>query len=453
MLIWAIYMVSQKLNLALKQSVNLTMALRQSINILQMSHVELSELLNQELDKNPFLQSNENNHTEEERDGYDYLPSTSNYENYDPFHGVSDAKPLSEYVLEQIGSIITDKVERWIALYLLNLLQPNGYIELDLDLAVNHLKCNAEDILRILSQLQTLEPTGIFSRNLRECLTLQLKERGKYDQIFEIILCNLNMVANHDLSKLARLCKTDASTIIEHVKYIKTLNPKPLSDFGSGFITSRIADVIVFFDKDGEIRVKLNEEASPKLLLDKAYYLETKNNVVSNGDKEFISKEYGVASNLLRAITQRSKTILAVANAIVEKQKNFFLKGVMYLEPMTLGDIASACSLNESTISRTTNNKYMQTSSGMYEMKYFFTSSVAAKNSDTQISSTKVKEIIKTIIDSEEAGNILSDDEIVLELTKFNIRIARRTVAKYREVLGIATSSMRKKKMRAREFA
>ena len=124
----------------------------------------------------------------------------------------------------------------------------------------------------------------------------------------------------------------------------------------------------------------------------------------------------------------------------------------MYLEPMTLSDIALACGLNESTISRTTNNKYMQTSSGIYEMKYFFTSHVAGKNSDVQISSTKVKEIIKTIIESEEKNNILSDDEIVSELAKFNINIARRTVAKYRESLGIATSSMRKRKMRSLEF-
>jgi RNA polymerase sigma-54 factor len=442
-------MASQKLNLALKQSVNLTMALRQSIGILQMSHMELSELLSQELDKNPFLESSEPENSEEESDRYDYLPSRSSSENYDPLSGVGDAKSLSEYILEQIAVIITDKIEQGIAFYLLNLLGPNGYIDLDLDLASANLKCDEEKILTVLYKLQTMDPTGIWSRNLQECLTLQLKESGSYDSVFEIILYNLNMIANHDLSKLAKLCKVDASTIIRYVKHLKTLNPKPLSNFGAGFISSRIADVIVSVDTSGNINVKLNEEVSPKLSINKTYYLDVKSDVISSVDKEFITKEYGLANDLMRAIVQRSKTILAVAAAIVEKQKNFFLKGVMYLEPMTLADIALDCALNESTISRTTTNKYIQTANGIYEMKYFFTSHVAGKNSDVQISSTKVKEIIKTIIETEEMGGILSDDEIVSALTKFNISIARRTVAKYRESLGIETSSMRKRKMRA----
>ncbi len=441
-------MVSQKLNLAIKQSVNLTLALRQSINILQMSHTELSELLSQELDKNPFLELSEPNNSEEEGDRYD---STSNFssENYDPLAGVRDTKSLSEYLLEQINSIITDKVEKGIAFYLLNLLEPNGYIDLDLDLAVANLKCNEENILEVLYKLQSMEPTGIWSRNLQECLSLQLKEYGIYDAVFETILYNLNMVANHDLSKLARLCKVDASAIIRYVKRLKTLNPKPLSDFGAGFVSSRIADVIVSVGLEENISVKLNQAALPKLSINKTYYLDIKTNVVSNNDKEFITKEYGLANDLMRALVQRSKTILAVASAIVEKQKNFFLKGVMYLEPMTLSDIAMECGVNESTISRTTTNKYIQTSNGIYEMKYFFTSHVAGKNSDVHISSTKVKEIIRTIIETEEKDNILSDDEIVSALTKFNISIARRTVAKYRESLGIETSSMRKRKMRA----
>lgn len=446
-------MVNQKLNLALKQSVNLTLALRQSINILQMSYAELSELLSGELEKNPFLESSEPNNFEENSGRYDYLPKHSNSENYDPLAGVRDTQSLSEYILEQIGTIITDKIENGIAFYLFNLLEPNGFINLDLDLAVAHLKCDEKYILKVLYKLQTMEPTGIWARNLQECLTLQLKEAGKYDAVFETMLCNLNMIANHDLSKLAKLCKVDANTIIRYVKQLKTLNPKPLSNFGTGFVSSRIPDVIVSVEIDGNISIKLNEEASPKLSVNKTYYLDVKNDVVTSSDKEFITKEYGLANDLFRAIIQRSKTILAVASAIVEKQKNFFLKGVMYLEPMTLADIALDCSLNESTISRATTNKYIQAPNGIYEMKYFFTSHVAARNSDVQISSTKVKEIIKTIIEAEEISNILSDDEIVSALTKFNISIARRTVAKYRESLGIETSSMRKRKKRALIFA
>ena len=154
-------MASQKLNLALKQSVNLTMALRQSIGILQMSHMELSELLSQELDKNPFLESSEPENSEEESDRYDYLPSRSSSENYDPLSGVGDAKSLSEYILEQIAVIITDKIEQGIAFYLLNLLGPNGYIDLDLDLASANLKCDEEKILKVLYKLQTMDPSKL----------------------------------------------------------------------------------------------------------------------------------------------------------------------------------------------------------------------------------------------------------------------------------------------------
>ena len=446
-------MVSQNLNLALKQSVNLTLALRQSISILQMSHAEVSQLLNQELDKNPFLQPVDHGHSEEEeRHSYDYLPTNSVSDNYDPFAGISDIKSLDEYVLEQIGVVIKDKVERWIALYLVNLLQPSGYIDLDLDLAREKLQCSSEKILDVLLILQNMEPTGIFSRNLQECLSLQLKDRGIYDKVFETILCNLNMVANHDLPRLAKLCKVNAATLIEYIKQIKSLSPKPLSAFGGGSVASKIADVIVTIDQDKNINLKLNDKAQPKLLLNKSYYSEVKHDITSTIDKEFIANEYSHASNLIRALAQRSKTILSVASAIVEKQKNFFLKGVMYLDPMTLADIANICSLNESTISRATNNKYIQTPTGIYEMKYFFTSYVAGKNSDVQISSTKVKEIIKTIIEGEDKSNILSDDEIVSALTKFNVSIARRTVAKYRESLGIATSSARKRKSKALSF-
>ncbi len=444
-------MTSQRLQFGMKQSMNLTMGLRQSINLLQMSTAELSEYLNLELDKNPFLQPSEHeSNAEDNREGYDYLRVTEESENYDPLLGVSDNKSLLEYVLEQIGSVICDPVERLIAIYLTNLLQDTGYIELDLSVAKSSLKCDEEKILSILYRLQGIEPTGIFARNLQECLTLQLKERNLYDKIFEIVVSNLPMIANHDFEKLSKLCKIDLQKLMSYVKHLKSLNPKPLAGFGRGFVTSIIPDVILSIDDENNIRLRLNNSALPQLQVSKEYYTQVKSNIATANDKEFVAQEYYGASNIMRAISQRSKTILAVASAIAEKQRDFFLKGVMYLKPMTLSDIAADCALNESTISRATSIKYIETPSGIFEMKFFFSSHVAGKNSDIQISSTKVKEIIKSIIESEENDDIFSDDEIVAELAKFNVNIARRTVAKYRESLGIATSSMRKRMVRGR---
>ena len=206
--------------------------------------------------------------------------------------------------------------------------------------------------------------------------------------------------------------------------------------------------MFILIDDSENILVRLNRETLPKISLNQSYYSGLKAKPLKEKDKEFIANEYYAANNLIRSVSQRSKTILSVANAIAEKQKNFFLKDLMYFEPMTLADIAAICDINESTVSRATSGKYIETPTGIYEMKFFFSSNVSSKNSDVTVSSTKVKEILKTIIEEEEADNILSDDAIAEELGKFNINVARRTVAKYREALGIETSSLRKRKAR-----
>lgn len=442
--------MTQKLNLALKTSLNLTMSLRQSIGILQMPHIELSQMINQELEKNPFLQSDDEHISDyEESREYDYLQISSENENYNPLANVNDTKSSFEYVFEQVSSVASVGAERIIALYLTNLLNENGWIELDMNSAIHDLKCGEEKILSVLSKLQQIDPPGIFARNLSECLEIQLKEKSLYDNVFGIILENLEMIAGHDLQKLAKLCRIKNEELVDRIKIIQSLNPRPISLRDVGFASTRIADVILDIDDEDNIEVRLNKETIPKISINQSYYNNLKSKKLENNDKTFVTNEYYSASNLLRAISQRSKTILEVANAIADKQKNFFLKGVMYFEPMTLSDIAKICEINESTVSRATSGKYIQTPTGIYEMKFFFSSNVSAKNSETNVSSTKVKEIIKTIIDEESPEQILSDDAIAEELSKFNINIARRTVAKYREAMGIETSSLRKRKARS----
>ena len=435
-------MSSQSLHMGMRQSMNLTLALRQSINILQMSTIELAQMLSQELETNPFLEDSEPSEQEEER--YDNMLVSKTSENFDSVSLVADEKTLFAHVMEQVGRVVSTPAERIIAGYLVNLLQESGYIELDISKACKDLKITEAHILGVLHRLQTIEPTGIFARNLQECLTLQLKDRGEYNDIFVIILENLQLLAMHDTSKLAKLCKIERDELAEYIAEIKRLNPKPCSGFVHERVSSRVADVILSID-EGELKVRINDEIVPRFNVNKSYYTEIKSHSLGEGDKEFISTHYHGASNIMRAVTQRLNTIKEVTIAIAQKQKDFFLKGVMYLKPMTLAEIAYICGMNESTISRATSNKYIQTPTGIYDMKFFFTSKIQSNNSGMNVSSTKVKEIIKSMIDSEESDAICSDDDIAEGLSRFNVNIARRTVAKYREALGIQTSSMRKR--------
>lgn len=441
-------MTSQSLNIGMKQSMNLTASLHQSINILQMSSIELAEMISREMETNPFLESASDNEAEDsnKEERFDNISVISNRDdNFNPISQIPDEQSLTVYVMEQVGMVIADPIQRMIALYIVNLLQESGYIELDIAKAQKDLKASEVEILSVLYKLQTIEPTGIFARNLQECLALQLKEKGEYNEIFQIILDNLNYLATHDMTRLAKICRIKNNELAEYVQEIKLLNPKPCASFGTERLTSRVADVILTVDEMNEITVRINENAVPDFNVKKDYYSQIKRQLISSQDKDFASNYYHSANNVMRAVTQRLKTIKEVATVIADKQKDFFLKGVMYLKPMTLAEIAYTCGMNESTISRATSNKYIQTPTGIYDMRFFFSSRIQSKNSAVNVSSTKVKEIIKSIIDSEDASHIYSDDDIVAELAKFNVNIARRTVAKYREAMGINTSNMRKR--------
>jgi len=439
--------MSQKLNLSIKTSLNLTSSLRKSIEILQMPHLDLSQLVRSEIEHNPFLQSDEYEISIQESDrDFDHINTSSNDENYDPMSGIKDTKTSLENIFEQIGQILPENHEKIIANYLLNLLDERGYINLNLEGASADLKCPAKEVEKILYKIQELEPAGIFARNLEECLILQLKSRNKYDSIFKQIISNLELVAKHDLSKLSKICGISLVELHKRISIIRSLNPRPANFDDASSPATKIPDVYLYIDEEDEITVSLNAAALPKVSVNKTFYNHAKKQKLSHQDKDFISNYYYAANNLIRSVAGRSKTILDVARAIAEKQKNFFLKGVMYFEPLTLVDIAKEVAMNESTISRATSGKYISTPTGIYEMKFFFSSNLSTKNSDSIVSSTKVKEIIKTIIETESSGNILSDDAIAIELAKFNIDIARRTVAKYRESMGIETSSVRKRK-------
>jgi len=436
----------------LKQTLKLTSSMQQSLNMLQMSSLELRTFAAEELAKNPFLEDETS--TEEVADSHTL---TTNYESpyiqpmsrIDPdndyLSNMTTERTLKDHISEQINIEINDQKEKLIAYYLLDLLQSNGYIQADIQEVADQLKCDLSLVNNILRKLQKFDPVGIFARNLQECLKIQLIEKKTNNKQLLALIENLELLAKGELKRLMKICGVELDELKNLIAQVKDLNPKPANGFLVEATIFKIPDVILTIDHDGQAKLEINPETIPRIKINQEYYLQVKSDVKTKYAKEFTKAEIISASNVVKAIQHRVKTILKVAACIVEAQIDFFTRGVMYLKPLTLNTIAEITGFNESTISRSTANKYISAPSGIYELKYFFSSKLEnTKGVGSDVSSTKVKEIIKQLINAEE-DNILSDDDLSQELRKFNIAIARRTVAKYRESLQIPTSSMRKK--------
>ncbi|GAB4164311.1 MAG: hypothetical protein Tsb006_3870 [Rickettsiaceae bacterium] len=425
--------------------------------------MELAEFATQELGKNPFIEDGNVTieHEKQQRtqaEPTDYITkdkyyqpyaagsSNGSYSSQDFLSNIASNKSLKEHITEQINITFGDPKEKLIAHFLLDSLQASGYLGISVKEAAATLKCEENFVTEVLKGLQTFDPSGIFARDLKECLLIQLQEQDYVDQALLTMVKNIDLIASGNLKKLSKLCDVNIGNISNMIKQIKLLNPKPANGFFVEQTSYKIPDVTLTFDERGLAKLEINPEAMPRLRVNNEYYAVIKNNIVDKNEKEFARLEIEAANTIVKSIEQRSNTILRVAAAIVEEQIDFFTKGVMYLKPMTLNRIAALTGFNESTVSRSTANKYISTPSGIFELKYFFSSSLGtARTSGDNVSSTKAKEIIRQIIMSEEPDNILSDDDISAQLSRFNISIARRTVAKYREALGIPTSSMRKK--------
>ena len=438
-----------------KQSVTMTTSMHQSISILQMSNMELAEFATQELDKNPFIEDGsitvESQQKQESKKEIIQQTTVRNnysggYSSQDFLSNIASEKSLKEHITEQINLAFDDNKDKLIAHYFLDSLLSSGYLNISLNEASTVLKCNEEIVFRILKKLQTFDPLGIFARNLRECLLIQLNEQENVDPSLLTMVQNIELIAEGNLKKLSKLCNINIDNISVLIKQIKLLNPKPANGFFIEPTSYKIPDIILTFTENGLAKLETNPESMPRLRVSEEYYLKVKKSFNTKEEKNFARTEIESANIIVKSIEQRSNTILKVATAIVQEQMDFFTRGVMYLKPMTLNKIAAITDFNESTISRSTAHKYISTPTGIFELKYFFSSSLGTtRNSGDNISSTKAKEIIKQLIINEESGHILSDDDISEQLSKFNISIARRTVAKYREAIGIPTSSIRKR--------
>ena len=358
---------------------------------------------------------------------------------------VSTEQTLADHLAGQLSLAITDPARLMIGQHLIDLVDESGYLIGDLQSVAEKLGCDMAEIEAVLSVLQNFDPAGVCARNLTECLALQLKERNRYDPAMAALLSRLDLLAKRDLASLRKLCGVSDEDLFDMIAEIKQLNPKPGLAFGSAAVQPIVPDVFVRAAPDGSFNVELNSDTLPKILLNQTYHTKVSKTAAAQADKVYLAEKFQSATWLIRALDQRARTILKVSAEIVKQQDAFFAHGVQHLRPLNLKTVADAISMHESTVSRVTANKYMATARGIFELKYFFTSAIAAADGGEAHSAEAVRHRIKHLIDLETPTDILSDDTIVEKLREVGIDIARRTVAKYRESMRIASSVQRRR--------
>jgi RNA polymerase sigma-54 factor len=358
---------------------------------------------------------------------------------------VSAEPTLADHLAEQLGMAITDPARRMIGQYLIDMVDEAGYLTGDLVSVAEKLAAPMAEVEAVLTIVQGFDPAGVCARNLSECLALQLKEYNRFDPAMAALIGRLDLLAKRDLASLRRICGVGDDDLTEMIAEIRNLNPKPGLAFGSTAVQPIVPDVYVRQGPDGGFIVELNSDTLPKILVNQSYHAELSKTAKADGAKTFLAENLQSATWLMRALDQRAKTILKVAMEIVKQQDGFFAHGVQHLRPLNLKTVADAISMHESTVSRVTANKYVATSRGIFELKYFFTSSIAASDGGDAHSAEAVRHRIKQLIDAESSREILSDDTIVDRLRTAGIDIARRTVAKYREAMRIPSSVQRRR--------
>jgi RNA polymerase sigma-54 factor len=324
-----------------------------------------------------------------------------------------------------------------------------GYLAGDLESVAEKLGAPLAEVEAVLATLQTFDPPGVCARNLTECLAIQLKERDRFDPAMKALVGHLDLLAKRDLAALRRVTGVNDEDLADMIVEIRNLNPKPGTVFGSTMVQPIVPDVFVRPAPDGTWQVELNSDTLPKVLINQRYYAQVSKGSRSDKEKTYIADCLQTATWLVRALDQRAKTILKVSGEIVRQQDAFFARGVQHLRPLNLKTVADAIGMHESTVSRVTANKYMATSRGIFELKYFFTSSIAAADGGEAHSAESVRHRIRQLIEGETAVDVLSDDNIVDRLREAGIDIARRTVAKYREAMRIPSSVQRRREKQA----
>lgn len=495
--------LSAKLQLRQSQALVMTPQLMQSIRLLQFTHAELERFVDEEIERNPLLERQETA-DDAARDEPEPSPGDADWfssgldassetladrldtslENIFPDDpGVRDrlgpdlsltwksaagglgqgdgdgafdfedmaaaTVTLRDMVDEQIAFAFPDRAQALIARELADALDDTGYMRGDLCEIAARLGADHAAVEEVLETCQGFDPAGLFARDLRECLALQLRRRDRFDPAMEALVAHLDLLAKRDFAALRRICKVDESDLIDMLGEIRALDPKPGAGFVSSVAETVVPDVVVKPAPDGSWTVELNPETLPRVLVDQAYFAQVCSRAKSPAERDFLSDCMQSANWLTRSLDQRARTILKVTSEIVRQQDGFLVHGIRHLRPLNLKTVADAIQMHESTVSRVTANKYMQTPRGVFELRFFFTASIASAEGGDAHSAEAVRHRIRQMIDGEDASNVLSDDAIVDILRKDGIDIARRTVAKYREGMNIPSSVQRRREKRA----
>lgn len=375
--------------------------------------------------------------------------SMSSSDGFDVGDMAAAAITLREHVGEQVALAFTDPAARLIASELADGLDEAGYMRADMAEIAARLGTDRTAVTNALAVCQTFEPAGIFARDLAECLSLQLAVRDRLDPAMKALIANLELLARRDFQTLKRICGVDEEDLLDMLAEIRALDPRPGMAFSGGASDAIIADVEVRAANDGSWVVELNAETLPRVLVDHIYFAQVSPHAKNQTEKDFLAECLQNANWLTRSLDQRAKTILKVASEIVRQQDAFLVHGVRHLKPLNLRMVADAIGMHESTVSRVTANKYMLTPRGVFELRYFFTASIASSGGGDAHSSEAVRDRIKQLIDEEKPVDVLSDDAIVDMLRENGVDIARRTVAKYRESMNIPSSVQRRREKRA----
>ena len=469
-----------RLDLRQTQSLVMTPQLQQAIRLLAASNLEIETYVAEALADNPLLEAGEvareNGDAADTPDmpeavdaggeGEAALDLNTNALDRDRDTGdgewgaggaashAEDASPLEErtsadlsladHLLEQVGAIAANPRELFIARHLIGMVDDAGYLPADLRPVALELGVAMDDLEDAVFVVQSLEPTGVGARSLAECLMLQAKEADRYDPCMARLIDNLDLVAKGDVARIKRLCEVDDEDFADMLSELRGYDPKPGLAFGGGAASAVVPDILMAQGEDGHTKIRLNPETLPRLVVNRDYALELKDGCTDKASKTWLKEKLADARWLINALDQRQKTILSVSAAIVKRQAGFFREGVRALKPLTLREIAEEIDMHESTVSRVTSNKYIATDRGTFELKFFFGSGVASADGEGA-SNEAVKARIKALTDAEDPKKILSDDKLVELLKGEGFDIARRTVAKYREAMGIGSSVQRRR--------
>jgi RNA polymerase sigma-54 factor len=473
--------------LQLKQSLNLsqqlimTPQLQQAIKLLQLSRLELLETITQEMETNPLLDELSGSETDDESAISEETPETDepstpevtieekvnedmDWETYlaeyntgwaeTPYEGgrelptfenvTANKTSLHSHLMWQLNLSNLDDKKREIGIHIIGNIDDDGYLKISIDELSDMTQCPREDVTKTLDLIQTFDPIGIAARDTQECLMIQARFQNLEGTfVEEIIKHHMQHLENKRYDRIAKSLSIPMQDVLSAVSIITNLEPKPGRRYSDDETVYISPDIYVFKVGD-DYEIVLNEDGMPKLKINNYYreILSTKDSL-GKDTREYIQEKLKSAAWLIKSIHQRQRTIYKVTESIVQFQRNFFDKGVTHLKPLVLRDVAEHIQMHESTISRVTTNKYVHTPQGVFELKYFFNSAINSLEGDS-VASESVKEHIRNIIKSENKNKPYSDQEVADILKKNNINVARRTVAKYRETLGILPSRKRR---------